>query len=283
MSEKNWKLIIFGIAISIAGFANAGIEKNSDENTLWIETFQDSSSIAKWRNDGGFTLEAKNNLLVADPREATKKKNHTIGRYVLFDKTYPYLQVDLESVEQLKGYKGWTLSSASTASPGLFCGVAGGVIPGIWTFKVDDCLQVAKKKGQFFLRVDMHGYVFKYKFLKMMKKPSNAIIATSDKRILKIGDVITFKLLLATPCKDATITLRKSYCLAPLKKINEPGYVQMTSNDKGKTWNATLKVTQKGFGDKKLKQGQIVFQCNMLGGKLRKVLTSNSFGIDCGN
>lgn len=283
MSGRNLKMAVLALVMSIAGFANAGIKKNSDENTLWIETFQDSSSIAKWRNNGGFTLKAENNLLVADPREATKKKDYTIGRYVPFDKAYPYLQVNLESVDQLKGYKGWTLSSASTDNHGFFCNLAGGVIPGIWTFKVDDCLKLAKDKGEFFLRVDMHGYVFKYKSLKMMKEPLNAIIATSDKKILKDGDIITFKLLLKSPCKDASVNIRKSYCLVPLKKINDNGYVQMTSDDKGKTWNGSLKITKKGFGDKKLKQGQLIFQCNMLGGKLRKVFTSSSFGIDCGN
>ena len=281
MSGKDWKIVILGIVMSAAVFADAGTEKTSDENTLWIETFQDSSSIAKWRNDGGFTLEAKNNLLIADPQEPTKKNAHTIGRYVAYDKTYPYFQVLLESVEQLKGYRGWTLSNVSSGH-GTFTNSAGGVIPGLWTFNINDCLNLEKEKGSFFLRIDMHGYVFKYKFFKMMKTPMNALIATTDKKILKSGDVITFKLVLAIPCKDATVNIRKSYCLGQLKKINETGYIQMTSDDKGKTWKGSLKVTDRGFGKKPLKQGGLIFQCNMLGGKLRKVFTSNSFTIDCG-
>ena len=280
MSGKDWKMIILGIVMSAAGFADAGIEKNTDDNTLWAETFQDSSYIAKWRNEGGFTLKAIDGLLVVDQRGATKKKAHTIGRYVSYDKAYPYFQVYLESIEQLKGYRGWTLSNASSGG-GRFTSSAGGVIPGIWTFNINKCLILAKDKGSFFLRIDLHGYVFKFKSFKMMKTPLNAIIATADKKVLKEGDEIKFTLLMKVPCKDATISIRRSYALGPLKKINDSGYVQLSSDDRGKTWSGTLKITKRGFGAKKLNPGGLIFECNMLGGKIRKTYTSNSFIIHC--
>ena len=280
MRGEGWKMMVLGIGMLLGGVLNAEEVKAPDADTLWVETFQNADSVSKWRNDGGFKLSVADDLLLVDPRGGDKKQ-YTIGRYVKYDKEYPYFQVNLKSIEQLKGYKGWTLSNSSTGG-GFFVNTGGGVIPGLWTFNIDDCLKLDKPKGYFFLRIDMYGYVFKYKSFKMMKEPIDALIATADKKILKPGDVIKFKLLLATPCKDATVNIRKAYCLGPLKKINETGYVQLTSDDKGKTWNGELKITKRGFGSKKLNNGDLIFQCNMLGGKLRKVFTSSSFVVDCG-
>ncbi len=249
---------------------SAEVFDNPDGNTLWKESFAPGGAVPEWKSE--MTLAVENGELVAIPGEG-KDKQCAMGRYVRWDCNYPYLTIDFTRVEQLSGYKGMTILNSSTGGGG-FMTTAGGYLPGLWTFNVRQVFPDIKEKGGFFLRVDCHGAKFFFKSFSLIKEPENFIVVEKDSsgQILHKGDKLKFKVILKEGGKDVTIGLKDSYLLTPLK-IGGNNYLQLTSDDKGKTWHAELTISD-AFAGKQWKSGGLIVEAVVLGGKIERLYTA---------
>jgi hypothetical protein len=265
------KLVVAGLLIN-TGWA-AQVDK-PDDNTLWFETFSDQSDLKAWKSKGD--LKIINDTLIFKPIE----KNFTFGRYVKWNPDYPYLQIDFSNIEPLKGYRGWTVMPSIKNSKILFSS-AGGWAPGLWTANVLDYMPTLanKKQKAFFLVNYIYGGIASFKSYKMVAQPENALLLSIDgeQRELKAGDKIQLTVLLKEGGKDVTVTIKKAYCLRKVN-VGDAGYIQLASEDEGKTWTGELTLPE--IKDKKdLPPAGLVFEANILGGKFRKLYTSNPWKI----
>ena len=261
--------------ILIATQLPAKVVNKPDDNTLWVETFETPADLKGWKSKGELTV--VDNALTFKPIE----KNVTFGRYIKLNPDYPYLQINFEKVIPFKkGYRGATVF-LSMKNTNIFLGSAGGWQPGLWTVNLLDFmpqLSDVKIKSSYLVNY-IYGGTALFKSYKMVAQPENALLLSVDdgKRELKAGDKIQLTVLLKEGGKDVTVTVKKAYTL-PKVKVGEAGYIQLTSEDEGKTWTGELTVP--AIKDKKdLKPGGLIFEANILGGKMRKLYTSNPWKV----
>ena len=253
----------------------AKVVNKPDDNTLWVETVETPTDLKGWKSKG--ELAVAGNALSFKPLE----KDVTFGRYVKLDPDYPYFQINFEKVIPFKkGYRGASVF-LSMKKTGVFFSSAGGWQPGLWTVNLLDFMpQLADgKRKSAYLVSYIYGGVASFKSYKMVAQPENALLLSVDdgKRELKAGDKVQLTVLLKEGGKDVTVTVKKAYTL-PKVKVGEAGYIQLTSEDEGKTWTGELTVPK--IVDKKdLKPGGLIFEANILGGKMRKLYTSNPWKV----
>jgi hypothetical protein len=261
--------------ILIATQLPAKVVNKPDDNTLWVETFETPEDLKGWKSKGDLMI--TDNALTFKPLE----KNVTFGRYIKLNPDYPYLQINFEKVIPFKkGYRGATVF-LSMKNTGVFLTSAGGWQPGLWTVNLLDFMpQLADPKIKAsYLVTYIYGGTALFKSYKMIAQPENALLLSVDdgKRELKAGDKIQLTVLLKEGGKDVTVTVKKAYTL-PKVKVGEAGYIQLTSEDEGKTWTGELTVpvikNKKDF-----KPGGLIFEANILGGKMRKLYTSNPWKV----
>ncbi len=267
------------LGLAVASPLSADVVKKPDDNTLWLETFKTDEDAKRWREAANLKLSVAADQWVVEVDMSGPARS--TGRYVPWESDYPYLQIDLAEVNPLKGYKGWSVMSASSDG-GLITGTAGGFAPGLWTLNLRDFFPKMKAKQTFFLRIDMHGGMFRYNSIRMVKRPANGLelsFATA-KRELTAGDKVKITAVLEEPALDVTVSLIHGYILRPLKNVGNPeGYIQLTSEDKGKSWTGEVTVAA-NLDKKPIKAGQLIFCANVLGGKLRKLYSACPYAVN---
>lgn len=269
-------------ALSAADSLRADLAVKPDDNTLWLETFRTAADLKRW-------LEADNlRMSVADDQWVVEVdmsgQSRATQRSMSFDPEYPYLQFDLAQVAPTTGYQGWSLWANGAKYGSLLVSTAGGYAPGLWTLNCHDFLPGLDDKRSFPTRIDMHGAIFRYNWLRMVKKPVNGlpISVAGDKRALVPGDKIAITAVFEEPAMDCTVTLRHGYLLRPLKNVGNPeGYLQLTSSDEGKTWKGELTIAA-NRDTQPIKGGSLIFQANILGGKIRRMYTAAPWIINVG-
>ena len=267
-----YKKIIFsffaGLLLQSSGFCE--IKQNPDENTLWIETF--SVTTDSWKTE--MTLKSIDDCLSVTPGDAGKR---CMGRYIKWDRAYPYLQLDFSKVGQrVDGYSGWFLVNSS-AEGACVSSTGGGFLPGLWTFNINDFFPELKTGSSFYLRMDVHGATCFFKYLTAVKMPRNALMLSVEpgKKRLVAGDKIKFSAVFEKSARDVTVTLRNANLLEKIM-INRNDYIQLVSEDKGKTWHGEMTVPEE-LSNKP--RGSLIFEANILGGEFRKLYTSNPWTI----
>ncbi len=272
---KRVMLVTGMILFATASQLPAKTVKSPNDNTLWAETFTKPADLKGWRSKG--ELMVTDDALTFKPLE----KNVSFGRYIKWNPDYPYLQINFKKIVPFKkGYRGMTVMP-SVKNTATFINIAGGWQPGLWTVNVLDFMPQLNdpKMKTFFLTTYIYGGIASFKSYKMVAQPDNALLLSIDngKRELKAGDKIQLTVLLKEGGKDVTVTVKKSYCLRKVK-VGESGYIQLTSDDEGKTWTGELTVPALK-GKKDLKAGGLIFEANILGGKFRKLYTSNPWTV----
>jgi len=248
-----------------------------DKNTLWEENW---STVEGWR-----TGQVK---FVTNGESATLTKikdSGSTGRYVKWNRSYPYLQMNIKDIEQIPGYKNFVVTNPGRP---MIVNMGGGYFPGIWTFDflASQRFPGDKDGGSFFLRMDLQGGKFVFDWIKMVKNPRNAIVLEREGKKTKLGkgDKFKIKVFLDEPAVDVTVDMLSAYLLRPVSLNGEP-YIQLRKSDKeGKRWEAEItidtikpgKVDNVNTGN----QGRLIFRANILGGKIKNTYTSNPWGIE---
>ncbi len=269
------KAFLLPATIILACQLSGGIVNNPDKNTAWVETFNDQSDLKGWRAGGG--LKVVDGALTFTP----EKKCNSFGRYITINPGCPYLVIDFNKIEPFdKGYRGMTVF-ISRKNAKKMINSAGGWRSGLWVFNLLDYLpaDAYKKTGRGYLITYDYGGILSYKSLKMVARPENALLLSVDKNKQEIeaGDKIRLEVRLKEGGKDVTVSVMKSYILAKVH-LGKDDYVQLTSEDKGKTWTGEMTVPEI-TNKKDLAAGELIFQANILGGKMRKLYTSNPWTV----
>ena len=270
------KALAIGIIFCLGIILSAEVTLQPNSNTSWVETFKEPSDLKAWKSKG--KLEVVNNALTF----SQIKKDTTFNRYIKWDPKYPYLQIDFEKVVPFKkySYRGMTVLIAGGKTKSVFS-TAGGWQTGIMTINLLDTfpeLSDGNLKG-FSMIIYIYGGTASIKSFKMISKPENVIYATAvdNKKELYPGDKINIKVKLQEPAKDVTVTVKQSYCFAKVK-LNQAGYIQLTSEDQGKTWTGEVTIP-KNVAKKDIAQGKWIFDAKILGGKVKKIVTVNPWKV----
>ncbi|GEM_PF-7021601 len=270
-------VFLFGITVFQS---QAEMVSFPDKNTLWEENW---STVEGWRT-GQVEFDSEGGLTTLSKIKGT---NGSTGQYVKWSRDYPYLQMYIQDIEPIPGYKGLVVINGSRGGRRMV-NMGGSYLPGIWTFDVLNSQRFPGDKdgGLFFLRMDFHGGKFVFDWIKMVKIPQNAIVVeTVDTREkLRKGDKFKIKVFLDEPAIDVTVDILSAYLLHPVSLNGEP-YIQLRKSDKeGRKWEAEVtieaikpgRISNVNVGD----QGRLIFRANILGGKIKNTYTSNPWTIE---
>jgi len=277
------RILVLGIGIMflLAPVLSAAVKKNPDSNTLWIEgweslEFEQQEVGSGWgQKYANFELKDGGKVLLTS-KEAGKPI--ITGRYVDFSREYPYLQIKVAEIERIPNYQGMALSAG-----GMLLEIGGGYFPGIYTFEIINQPELSgRNEGMTYLRFDLYGGKFLIDWIKMVRKPVDAVIVTKSPEkegSLKKGDKVVLEVSLAEKAADVTVDLLTAYLLKPATLDGQP-YIQLKKADgEGKVWKAEITAGEKS-DLKKLKAGGLLFRANVLGGKIKQTFTANLWNIE---
>jgi len=261
-------IAVLGFTILLSAGLPAEIVRNPDANTLWNEIFATPDDAKTW--GGSMALKVADDRLMVIPDNVTDRC--CMARPIEWDDDYCYLQFDYALGNPLGGYKGTCITGCA--------GSDGGYFPGLWTSNLKEFCPQHKHGEEFYLKAYVYGATLRFKFFRVVKDPEDGLLVTTEpksKEILEAGDKIKFKAVLKDGAKDVTVTVLNTG-LWKMGGINADGYVQLASEDKGRIWHGELTVG-KGFGAAEIKSAGLIFQANVLGGKIDKMYTSNPWSI----
>ena len=229
------------LLFSVLAFAlQAEFLKNPDENTLWLENgvgefkgWRTADLLMQSMEGGGFTIQPGNET--------------NGGRYVPNAPEYPWLVGEIVSVEHKTGYIGFSI--------GPYFGQVANPMSGIFAVK-----RVVEEKTSF-LRIDVHGLILGFKYLKQVKVPENYIDYAKKDEGLEIT------VHLKEPAEDVSISFYDSYCMPRLMQDNQYK-LQLYPKDEENpvVWSGTLKKVE--YGGK----GSLLFKASVLGGGIKTPL-----------
>lgn len=271
-------------------FCNSGDCKviyNPDTNTLWIEDgreieYETIETEKKWQGKvwtGNLEMKSTEDGLII---KSTSSDKSCIGRYLKFDRQYPYLVWEITKVNYGSGYRGLTM-----AFPDSVFNFVTHIYPGI--FVVNPFLSNKKLSDKTeWCRIYLYNSEVYFKYIKMVKIPENYIVIESseinEKGFLEIGDEVKFKVILDAPSEDVSLTFYDHYITHEIK-INGSTSLQLKPEDQeGKIWSGKIKINScEGHSLFELKRksfppGTFLIKATVLGGKLKVPLwTANWF------
>jgi len=275
------------VLFSFVALSEAKVIHNPDSNTLWIEDgikvetgigqnlnhWESSNTTCEVKEapGGGIIFNAMGSLGVA--RYAT-------GRYFALDPAYPYL------VWEITNFKNEDTSRSFNAafSSGLIgVGISSYIPKG--TFVYNPFPENNPGKAVYNFRVDVPNCEVTFKYLKMVKVPESYLEVTSpafsEKKRLDLGDTVTFKVILAKPAEDVSLTFFQAYEMAQLK-LNGTQILQLKPFEGNPNiWQATIKIDScEGgwFPDKPFAPGRLLIKTTILGGGIPAPLwTPNTY------
>ena len=157
---------------------NAAIVKNPDSNTLWMENgenmrFSPKSYSRDWLNTSGKVVPEKNGFTL-EPKTGNKGMT---GIYVPVSREYPYLEFDLDYVEQEHGF----VFQTDVVNIGPRYTVGKGMPAGRYFFNVfENTEKMPKKAGAVFFAFRITNGKVRISNLKMVKTPSVPLIVKSE-------------------------------------------------------------------------------------------------------
>ncbi|MDD5705235.1 MAG: hypothetical protein PHR35_04880 [Kiritimatiellae bacterium] len=255
------------IFLCLAVTLRAGVARQPDTNTLWVETFATSADATNWTTS--MRLAVENGRLTVTPGDSTQR---AMSRYIEWNDAYPYFQFEYAVGTLVEGYKGFYFMPFFSSNGGYF--------PGRWTFDLRAWFPVLPSRPPFLLRVDIHGAVLRFDYFRVVKHPEDALLVTAEpaaKTTLATGDKIRFEAILKDRAMDVTVSVLTPSAVK-LGGINADGYIQLVSADNGKTWTGELTVG-KGLGTTEIRPGALIFKANVLGGEIGRLYTVNPWAI----
>ncbi|MCX5642890.1 MAG: hypothetical protein NTY10_06675 [Candidatus Omnitrophica bacterium] len=266
--------------------SEAKVIHNPDSNTLWIEDgikvetgigqsadhwiSENTTAEVKEAQGGGIIF---NNIGIEANRYAT-------GRYLPIDPAYPYITWEITNFKNAD-----TSRSFNAAFQGLLgMGISTYIPEGIYVYNPFVDKNQAKTVTHF--RIDVSNCAVTFKYLKMVKVPENYIEVTSpafsEKKRLDIGDSVTFKVILAKPAEDVSLTFFDSYIM-PQIKLNDSQILQLKPVEGNPAiWQATIKIDS-CEGDnlapgKQFDPGRFLIKAVVLGGGISvPIWTPNTY------
>ncbi len=286
----NKLLITVSTAIAGLSLSAADAPKKADSNVLWEVTGENikvspTNQGDAWRTSA-FTIEATKDKKGFIFKSDSAKKHYSTGKYMKLSPEYPWFCWKITDVKPLKGYRGLTMGNFV----GLDCntvGMVSRVLPGYYAVNIARNSKLTKPRDAF-LRIDQHGFITTFGYMKMVKKPDFYIEIDSESikadKPVKPGEEVTFTLNLKNPAEEASLSFYKSYTM-PKMKINGVSMLMMKPVDKEKkVWVAKVKINSLSPEYKKGKpypRNAIIVKADVeLEDEMISVLTSMPVAVD---
>lgn len=269
------KLLFIVCFFFIATISYGELIKQPDKNTYWIENGKniktgEKPSLDHWQNsipvvpaENGFMIEG------LSPGEG---KGTAIGRYLPFSPDYPYLVWKITKVERKKGYRGLTFLFPDKV---VFNFVTH-IYPGIFAVNVFNYGKVKSKNP--WCRIYVYGAKVYFEYLKMVKKPDYYIEISpppEGRDFYKIGDKISFKVIMKKEAEDVTLSFFDSYVTHPVSLNNLSRLQLKPEKENCKVWKGEITVKQ--APNKDFKTGTFLIKATILGGGIKEPLWTANY------
>jgi hypothetical protein len=202
-------------------------------------------------------------------------KKVSSGRYVPLDGAYRYLVMDITKVQSGQGYRGLTvyLSGVKDSARG---GMVSYIQTGRFILPILPAGDKPPKEG--FLAIYLYNTTLTVRSIQMVKRPTDnlEILPPRKAGIVKPGDEVTFRVTLAKPAEDVTLTFYNSYTM-PRLRLNGQSRLQLKPEDEAeKIWSAKVKMKSLTRADGRtavdLEPGRLMAKTTILGGSLDESL-----------
>jgi hypothetical protein len=278
MHHVRYILPALGAAAALCLPATTGTARllhNPDANTLWIEDGEaievgGADASLRWNTNLGVAPAAGGGFVVGSRGD----KQDCVQRYLLTDPAYPYLTWEIAAVVRGEGYQGFVM-----AWPESVFDMVSHLQTGIFA------VAVRPDKPNPMLGIYLYNSKITLKYLKLVKRPEYYIELSSpalkEKGRLDLGDALDFRVVMAQPAEDVTLTFFHSYVMPQLRLNGEQKLQLKPADGNRNVWRGSLKVTScEGHNLKRGEQfapGKFLIKATILGGGLNVPLwTANA-------
>ncbi len=230
------KKLLFLAVVLAAACSFAEFKVNPDENTLWIE--DGLNNFDGWR-EGLLMKSAEGGIFTIQPGTGISG-----GRYVPNHEDYPWLTFEIASLNRTGGYRGLNFTNCLA--------IVSNPMPGIYAVKRE-----IKQKSSY-LRLDIHGLILGFKYIKQVKKPDYYIDAAKTDKGVEIT------VYLKDAAEDVSISFYNSYTMPRLTFDNEYK-LQLLPKDESNpvVWSGTIKNCTYST------KHDVILKATVLGGKIK--------------